>query len=98
MKLSLLNWIQKWYNEQCNGDWEHQYGILIDTLDNPGWKITINLSDTHFKKYTCKKTKIEREGNNWIHYGTEGNNFEIICGPMNLEEAIKIFKTWIESL
>ena len=29
--------LQKWYKSQCNGDWEHSFGIKIETLDNPGW-------------------------------------------------------------
>jgi hypothetical protein len=24
--------LQRWYVGQCNGDWEHQYGVRIDTL------------------------------------------------------------------
>jgi hypothetical protein len=32
-----LNELQVWYGAQCNGSWEHTYGIKIETLDNPGW-------------------------------------------------------------
>ncbi len=38
--------INKWFEEQCNGDWEHIYGIKIYTLDNPGWAVKIDLYDT----------------------------------------------------
>jgi hypothetical protein len=31
----------EWYTKQCNGDWEHSYGIRIDTIDNPGWSLTL---------------------------------------------------------
>jgi hypothetical protein len=37
--MSCIERIQKWYLEQCNGDWEHSYGIEITTMDNPGWYI-----------------------------------------------------------
>src|ERR1700722_12742042 len=52
-------WLQRWYKIHCNGDWEHSYGIQIDTLDNPGWTITIDLQDTdlhikNFEKITIK--------------------------------------------
>jgi len=33
---NLLQFLQEWYLEQCNGDWEHEFGIKIETLDNPG--------------------------------------------------------------
>ncbi len=38
--------LQAWYTSQCNGDWEHHYGVKIDTLDNPGWGLTIDLRET----------------------------------------------------
>jgi hypothetical protein len=41
MDNSLIKWIQQWYVSQCDGDWEHECGIKITTLDNPGWDIKI---------------------------------------------------------
>jgi hypothetical protein len=29
----LLAKLCEWYKEQCNDDWEHGSGVLIDTLD-----------------------------------------------------------------
>jgi hypothetical protein len=44
-------WLLKWYKSHCNGDWEHGRGIHLDTIDNPGWSLSINLEDTEGK---CK--------------------------------------------
>nr|TKK07812.1 hypothetical protein SrhCFBP13529_11555 [Stenotrophomonas rhizophila] len=41
-----LDRLQKWYADQCDGDWEHSFGIRIDTLDNPGWTVSVDLTDT----------------------------------------------------
>lgn len=41
-----IKWIQKWFFEQCNGDWEHGDGIQIETLDNPGWSVSISIENT----------------------------------------------------
>ncbi len=38
--------LQRWYLAQCNDDWEHSYGVTIETLDNPGWSVHIDLADT----------------------------------------------------
>ena len=38
--------IDKWYAAQCNGDWEHQNGVKMETTDNPGWLVTINTEGT----------------------------------------------------
>lgn len=35
-----------WYVRECDDDWEHSYGVKIDTLDNPGWTIAIDLRET----------------------------------------------------
>lgn len=37
------------YLSQCNGDWEHQCGLKIRTLDNPGWSIEIDLAETELE-------------------------------------------------
>ncbi len=39
MIMNTLTWIQKWYAKHCNGDWEHFYGVKIETVDNPGWSV-----------------------------------------------------------
>jgi len=30
--------LQSWCANHCDGDWERQHGIGIDTLDNPDWR------------------------------------------------------------
>ena len=41
--MDILQDLAKWYTAQCNGEWEHSCGLKIDTLDNPGWIVTIDL-------------------------------------------------------
>ena len=41
-----LSWLMQWYLAECNDDWEHSYGVKIDTLDNPGWTLKIDLRET----------------------------------------------------
>jgi hypothetical protein len=31
-----LEFIVAWFARHCDGDWEHDLGIRIATLDNPG--------------------------------------------------------------
>jgi len=37
-----LTELQAWYVVQCDGDWEHTYGVKIETLDNPGWMLRVD--------------------------------------------------------
>ncbi len=47
--MNALEELQNWYLSECNEDWEHSYGVKIETLDNPGWSVTINLEDTYLE-------------------------------------------------
>ena len=42
----VFEWLQNWFKSQCDGDWEHEYGVKIETVDNPGWYVVINLTGT----------------------------------------------------
>ena len=33
--------LEDWFADLCNGDWEHFGGVEIESLDNPGWSITV---------------------------------------------------------
>jgi Immunity protein 53 len=44
--MDLLQALQDWYARQCDGDWEHDHGVTIESLDNPGWLVMISLGGT----------------------------------------------------
>jgi hypothetical protein len=92
-----LSLLEKWYRQRCNGDWEHQGRVKIDTLDNPDWTITISLDETKAEGRTIQRVKIERTEDDWIHYWVEKKAFHARCGPLNLSETISIFVDWFES-
>ncbi len=46
---NLLKRLQEWFETNCDGEWEHAYGVLIATLDNPGWTIKIDLMGTYLE-------------------------------------------------
>jgi Immunity protein 53 len=35
--------LASWYEQQCDGEWEHHSGVSIESLDNPGWKLEVDL-------------------------------------------------------
>jgi hypothetical protein len=89
--------IEQWYEAQCNGEWEHSHGVKIDTLDNPGWRVLIDLRDTRKQNSIQERIKIDRTDTNWVYYWVEKNQFQIACGPLNLSEAFDIFVSWFNS-
>lgn len=88
--------LEQWYLSQCNGEWEHAWGIRIETLDNPGWIVTIDLQETKKEGKSIARGKLDRGKNDWIQYWVENSQFQIRCGPLNLSEAIEIFIGWFD--
>ena len=94
MNQSPIQELQKWYRSQCDGEWEHQQGINIETLDNPGWSVRIDLAGTALagKKFaTVKRLEDKR---NWLHCEIVGGKFEGHGGELMLEEIIRTFLSW----
>lgn len=88
--------LQEWYESQCNGDWEHSYGISIGTLDNPGWLVEIDLTETsqygvHFVE--LQRGDCERDSD-WISCKVTDSKFTGTGGARNLEEILDAFLSW----
>ena len=92
-----LLWLIRWYTSHCDGDWEHMFGIKIETLDNPGWSIKISVQETELQEKKFHDIIIERTENDWIFSKVNNGFFETNCGPYNLPEALQIFRTWVEN-
>lgn len=41
----MLKALEQYYNTRCDGTWEHDYGFILETCDNPGWMLTIRDPD-----------------------------------------------------
>lgn len=89
-------WLLKWYQDRCDGDWEHGSSIHIGTIDNPGWSVTINLEYTELEYSEFQKIVIEHSKENWICCFIEDCRFEGRCGVNNLPEVLQIFRNWAE--
>src|SRR5947209_7843173 len=94
MDTEVFSWIQQWYLEHCDGDWEHQYGIRMETLDNPGWSVTVDLVGTELEGLSFSVIDINRSEENWIYCRVEGDQFKAACGPLNLTEVLNLFRQW----
>lgn len=95
--MDMLKWIQDWYLENCDGDWEHCYGITISTLDNPGWVIDIDLVNTNLENRKFENVDIERSESDWIYCSIADKVFHGNGGSKNLEEILIVFRNWAEN-
>jgi hypothetical protein len=97
VKTDNLHWLEKWYRMNTNGDWEHQHGIKIGTVDNPGWRADIDIAETPLSAKPFVRVEIERNDSDWIRCWVEEGKFKIACGSLNLTEGLEIFRSWTES-
>jgi hypothetical protein len=98
MSNDLLASLQSWYRSQCDGDWEHQFGVRLRTLDNPGWRLEVDLSETSLEEQDFNPVEIHRNEQDWLVCRLEANTFRAYCGPENLLEALKTFIEWSRSV
>src|SRR5215470_11684319 len=92
--MNTLQELQKWYRSQCNGDWEHSYGVKVDTLDNPGWSVTIELAETNIADRPFAKVERLEHDTDWIHCEVRDQKFEGRGGAFMLEEILRVFLAW----
>lgn len=89
-ELNNIDRLQKWYLSNCNGDWEHQYGIKVETIDNPGWSVKVELLETKLQEKKIKTIDKERSEYDWLYCVIEDYILKGYCGPENLNELLEI--------
>jgi hypothetical protein len=99
-----LAWLMEWYVAQCDEDWEHTYGVAIDTLDNPGWSLTVDLCGTPLERRPFVPV-YENVGDEEPVQGLDGDVSWVVCkvedlkfkgysGPRDLGRLVSIFRRW----
>ncbi len=92
--MDCLTWLQSWYADQCDGDWEHEEGLKIYTVDNPGWRVQVGLLDTDLEGKLFEEVKVERSEKDWYRCWVKDRMFQGACGSRNLLEMLEVFRTW----
>jgi hypothetical protein len=97
--MSAFNDLMTWYRAQCDGDWEHQFGVRIATMDNPDWVVRVDLRNTLLESVTFDAFEEDagEEGKSWITCRVEKKQFVGMGDPTRLEEIVKRFVAWAKS-
>jgi hypothetical protein len=95
--MSGLQRLQAWYAGYCNGDWEHDCGVKIETIDDPGWCVRVGLRGTPLQSRSFDELERLRAGSQWVHCRVRNGCFEGYGGPLMLEEIVSIFFAWAET-
>lgn len=85
-----IKWIEGWYRQQSDGDWEHSFGVKMDIVDNPRWSVEINIEDTNLENMEFEEIEINRNEDYWLFCFVKNGIFTGTGGVGNLEEILKI--------
>ena len=86
-----------WYQAHCDHSWEHKHGVRLETLDNPGWLLTVDLVHTDLQGRQMAEV---REGTapgghpvspRWIHCVVSDNQFRGACDPTQVARLFQVF-------
>ncbi len=94
--METLKWLGKWYADMCDGSWEKEHGILINTLDNPGWYMLIDVVDTPFANKQFETIDVYNSENDWIHCCIRDGKFDGAGDTTKLSAIIDVFRKWNE--
>ena len=99
---NLLPRLQRWYSAQCNGQWEHDYGVVIETLDNPGWLLRVNLVQTALEGIPFQVLSEgigeygEPRSDQWLHCRVIDHVWHGAGDSAKLPRLIEEFLVWAE--
>lgn len=92
-----LERLMRWYSDQCDGKWEHVYGIGVRTLDNPGWSVRIKTTGTATPLADLEWRRSDPDtATDWLHFRVEGGTFEAAGDPKKLDAMLRLFLDLVE--
>lgn len=95
-QMEVIEWIQNWYHNNCDGDWEHMYGMKIYNVDNPGWAVEIELIDTKFEDKVFEKVQYDNGDEDWLLCFVKDGIFQGNGDSRKLKKILDIFRDWVE--
>ncbi|MDJ1482791.1 immunity 53 family protein [Cytophagaceae bacterium YF14B1] len=94
--MNVLKWLEDWYANECNGDWEHGFGIKIETLDNPVWNVTIDLEETALEDVVIPYQYFEKQEGDFYGFKIENKQYNAFGDPSKLEFLLLNFQKIVE--
>ncbi len=99
----LLRALQRWYARHCDGTWEHRYGIQIETCDNPGWWVRVDLVGTELQSRPFQRLaeNVDEagfpQGARWLHCSIKDGVWHGAGDETKLPTLLQAFLTWAET-
>lgn len=93
--MSIISVLQDWYESICgNGICT---GIQIETVDNCGWHVSIDLFDTVYENMNFNSVDIKKNDRCWFKCSKENGMFTAYGGVQNLDDILNVFYSWVNA-
>ncbi|MEM7247389.1 MAG: immunity 53 family protein [Acidobacteriota bacterium] len=93
--MSTVTELQEWFARQCDGEWEKGGGIVIESLENPGWSVTVDIVGTPLARRNFKTFRDNYDHDtDWLICRMKEDCFEAACGPLRLEDVLEKLLEW----
>ena len=92
------DWLVKRHLEILEADWDYDFGIKIETMDNPGWSLSAYCRGTELKNKKFEKICIgdSEDGDDWLSCLVEDDVFKGYSDPDKLQTVLEMFFNWTE--
>ena len=94
-----LTRLADWFTHQCSDQWQHYHIIHIETCDNPGWSVRIDLTDTALEHRSFSPVREGDFSRNcpsppWIDCRVEKKVFVGAGDISRLKDVLDMFLSW----
>jgi hypothetical protein len=102
--MDILEDLAKWFAAHCDGEWEHTSGVKIDSCDNPGRWVKIDLVGTELEGRRFESVlRGDVVGNTdpqppWLHCYTENGVWNGAGDSSTLAEILATFLSWAKGV
>lgn len=99
----MLARLQTWYGRQCNGIWEHSSGITINSCDNPGLWVKVDVLGTPLcsQEFSEISEGVDARrfalGPSWFNCHVEGGIWHGVGDETKFERILETFLDWAEA-
>lgn len=85
-----LSKVVQWFRLQCDGDWEHQNGLSIESF-NGGWRVVIDVAETELEEAECSSCQVSGSDEKRLEASIANQRFTAQCGLDSLVEVLALF-------
>ena len=100
-----LEWLEHWYRDRCDGTWEHGKGLSIESIDNPGWWVKINIDKERIDVRQDVVLAVSGDppsvengyvgGLDWMICQIKGGRFDGAGDPGKLRKIVQCFREMV---